>query len=413
MLDGLVFDILIRRVLLDKGKTMPITRSEEVTRIVAELSPDFVATRHYLHQNPELSHHEAQTSALVAERLREFGLDSVQTNVGGYGVVGTIQGESEGKVIALRADMDALPIQETNDVPYKSCVPGVMHACGHDGHTATLLGAAAALVRLRPRIKGTVRFVFQPAEETTGGALEMVEQGVMEDVGAIVALHGWPGMPVGQIGVRSGPMMASSDTFIIVIKGRGAHAAYPHLSVDPILIGSQIILALQTITSREISPVDSVVVTVAQFHAGTAFNIIPGQAELKGTVRCLNNATRETMRHRIERIVHGICSASQAECEITYRQGPPVVINDVEVNSLVADVGTLVLGEPNVVALEAPSMGAEDFSVYLQKAPGAMFRLGVGADMTPLHTPTYNFADGAVPIGMELFANIALNYLNG
>ena len=237
---------------------MSALENDAIKKLVAEIVPDAIATRHHLHQNPELSHHEQATSALVAERLRALGIDEVLTDVGGYGVVGTLRGRAEGAadgpLFAIRADMDALPIEETNDLPYRSCKPGVMHACGHDGHTSTLLGTAAVLTRLRDQLRGSIRFVFQPAEETVGGATEMCKEGVMDGVAAIVALHGWPGMDVGQIGTRSGPMMASADTFDITIKGRGAHAAMPHIGVDPIVIGAQIVTALQTLASRKRRP---------------------------------------------------------------------------------------------------------------------------------------------------------------
>jgi amidohydrolase len=390
--------------------------ADSLRDIIAGVLPDIVETRHYLHQNPELSHQEQNTSHFVAERLRGMGLDEVRTGVGGYGVIGVLRGRApgaaEGATFALRADMDALPIQEESDLPYKSCKPGVMHACGHDGHTATLLGTAATLARMRDRVCGTIRFLFQPAEETVGGALRMCEEGAMEGVEAIVALHGWPGMEVGRIGVRSGPMMASSDTFDITVKGRQAHAAMPQISVDPIVVGAQIVLALQTLASREIAPVDPVVVTVAQFHAGTAYNIIPGIAEIKGTVRCLSEAVQKTMPERIERIAAGICAAARAEYAFRYAHGTPVTVNDAVINALVEEVGQEVLGVEGVVPLESPSMGAEDFAIYLRYAPGAMFRLGVGTDVTPLHTPTYNFADAAVPHGIELFSRIALRYLD-
>lgn len=391
-------------------------RPDRISSAIAAVLPDIVSTRHYLHENPELSHQEEQTSALVANRLRDLGMDEVKTNIGGYGVVATLNGKRVGgaggiKTIALRADMDALPIQETRDVTYRSCKAGVMHACGHDGHTSTLLGAAAVLSSVRDLFEGSVRFLFQPAEETVGGAWRMCEEGAVDGVGAIVALHGWPGMDVGKIGVRSGPMMASSDTFDLVIRGRGAHAAQPHMSVDPIVVGAHIVTALQTIASREVSPTESVVVTVAQFHAGTASNIIPGAAELKGTIRCLTEAHRDEIPARLERLVAGICSGFRAEYEFVFRRGTPVTVNDEAVNRLISEVGGEVLGDENVVNLEAPSMGAEDFAMYLQRVPGAMFRLGVGADMTPLHTPTYNFADGALPVGMELFTRTALRYL--
>ena len=397
-------------------KPMPTVEPERIKSVIAGLLPDVIENRHHLHRNPELSDAEENTAAFVAERLRALGLDEIRTGVGGHGVLATLRGEAEGAesgpTFALRADMDALPIQEENDLPYRSCQNGVMHACGHDGHTATLLGTAAALARLRDRVRGTVRFVFQPAEETVGGARRMVDEGAMEGVDAIVALHGWPGMEVGRIGVRSGPMMASSDTFDITIKGRGAHAAMPHISIDPIVVGAQLVLALQTLASREISPVDPVVVTVAQFHAGTAHNIIPGVAEIRGTVRCLSDAVRNSMPERLERITAGLCAAARAEYDFRYKLGTPVTTNDAGINDLVAEVGREMLGEANVVALEAPSMGAEDFGVFLNHAPGAMFRLGVGAETPPLHTPRYNFGDTPLPYGIELFTRIALHYLD-
>jgi len=382
-----------------------------IRETVREIAPTYTRVRHHLHQNPELSGQEQETSAFVAQELYKLGLDDVRTNVGGHGVIAQLNGSGSGPIFALRADMDALPIQEESDLPYKSCKPGLMHACGHDGHTATLLGTAAALARLRDRFAGSIRFIFQPSEETVHGAEGMCEEGAMEGVDAIVALHGWPGMAVGKIGVRPGPMMASSDTFEVTIRGKGAHAAMPHISVDPIVVGAQIVMALQTVASREISPVEPVVVTVGQFNAGTAHNIIPFKAEMRGTVRCLSTSIRESMPERIERIVAGICSGARAEYTFKYRKGTPVTVNDVNINNLVSEVAAETLGASNVVPLEAPSMGAEDFAVYLGYAPGAMFRLGVGESVTPLHTPTYNFADDAIAHGMELFTRTALRYL--
>lgn len=395
---------------------MPANESDPIAATLAELLPGVIETRHHLHQNPELSDHEQNTSALVAERLRAFGLDEVRVNVGGHGVIGVLKGTAPGAAtgatFGLRADMDALPIQEESDLPYKSCNPGVMHACGHDGHTSTLLGTAAALAKLRDRINGTVRFVFQPAEETVDGATRMCAEGAMDGVDAIFALHGWPGMDVGKIGVRSGPMMASSDTFDITIKGKGSHAAMPHRGIDPIVVGAQIVLALQTLSSREIAPTEPVVVTVAQFHAGTAHNIIPEVAALRGTVRCLTNTLRAEMPERIERIVAGLCAALRADYIYKYAKGTGVTINDAAMTQLVAEVGRETLGDGGVVELDAPSMGAEDFSVYLDHAPGAFFRLGVGADSPNLHTPRYNFADDALPHGIALFTRLALRYLD-
>ncbi len=381
-----------------------------VAAIVERILPDIVQTRHHLHQNPELSGVEEATSAYVAERLRELELDDVQTGVAGHGVTGVLRGRQDGPMLALRADMDALPIQETSGLEYASCRAGVMHACGHDGHTATLLGAAQVLAELREHLPGPVKFIFQPAEETVGGADGMIAAGVLEGVAAIAALHGWPNLEIGQIGYRPGPMMASADTFDLRVKGKGGHAAYPHTTVDPIVVAAQIVGAWQTLSSREVSPLNSVVVTVTQFHAGTAYNVIPGVAELKGTVRTLSNAVRDEMPAKMERIAAGICAAFRADYEFSTSFGPPVVENDPALTALVEAVGADVLAPGGVAYLETPTMGAEDFAYYLRHVPGVMFRLGVGTDVTALHTPTYNFSDGALKHGMTMLANLALRY---
>ena len=386
------------------------SHQDAVAAVIERILPEIIQTRHHLHQNPELSGAEQQTSAYVAERLRALGFDDVQENVGGFGVVGILRGRKDGPMLALRADMDALPIQEVSNLEYASCQAGVMHACGHDGHTATLLGAAQVLSEMRDHLPGPVKFIFQPAEETVGGADGMVAAGVLDGVQAIVALHGWPNLEIGQIGYRPGPMMASADGFDLTVRGIGGHAAYPHTTVDPIMIGSQIVSAWQTLSSREVSPLDSVVVTVTQFHAGTAYNVIPSTAELKGTVRTLSNAVRDEIAAKMERIAAGICAAFRAEYEFTYTSGPPVVVNDSALTALVEAVGQDVLGPGGVQFLETPTMGAEDFAYYLLQVPGVMFRLGVGTEVTALHTPTYNFSDGALPYGMAMLANLALRY---
>ena len=283
-----------------------------------------------------------------------------------------------------------------------------MHACGHDGHTATLLGAASVLAELQDSLPRPVKLIFQPAEETIGGAEGMVAAGALEDVESIIALHGWPNLEIGQIGIRSGPLMASADTFDLTIKGKGGHAAYPHTTVDPIIVGSQIVHAFQTLSSREISPLDSVVVSVTQFHAGTAYNVIPGVAELKGTVRCLSNVVRTEMSARMERMAAGICAALRADYTFTYERGTPVVVNDAHVTARIEAAGAEILGAENVIDLETPTMGAEDFAFYLEHRPGAMFRLGVGTDVSALHTSTYNFSDAALPHGIALMAHLAL-----
>ena len=386
---------------------------ESIAASIARIAPEMAAVRHYLHQNPELSFEEKNTAAFVADNLRKIGVDSLRTDIGGHGVIAEIRGENSGPTFALRADMDALPIHEANDLPYKSRVHGVMHACGHDGHTAVLLGAAQVFAENRNKLRGTVRLIFQPAEEVAGGAVRMCKDGAMEGVAAIAALHGWPGMAIGQIGTRSGPMMASSDNFDLTIRGKGAHAAMPHLSADPIVPAAQIVLALQTIASREMNPADPVVITVGQIHAGTAYNIIPDEAVIRGTVRCLTNELRQTMAARIERIANGIAEAHRATAELHYHYGTAVTYNDADMNALVAETGAAVLGAANVHDLPHPSMGAEDFAAYGDYAPAAMFRLGVGENVTALHTPTYNFADESITYGITLFTEITLNFLNG
>ncbi len=371
---------------------------------------DLVETRHRLHERPELSYKEEQTAAFVAERLRALGL-APRTGIGGHGVVAEIEGTSPGRTIAIRADMDALPIEEANEVEYRSRNPGVMHACGHDGHTTVLLGTARTLLQHRESLAGRVRLIFQPAEEVVGGAKKMCEDGVMEGVDAVVALHGWPGVGLGQVGLRAGAMMASADRFDLIIKGAGAHAAYPHQSVDPIVIGAQIVTALQILASREVDPLDPVVVTVAQFHAGTAYNVIPGEARLHGTVRTLNAETRLSMPDRVRRIADGICAAGRATCEFKWIEGTPPVVNEATMVDLIRRVAAGALGDHALVDVAQPSMGAEDFAMFLEHAPGAMFRLGLG-DTSPIHTPTFDFTDDALPIGVELFSRIAIEYLS-
>lgn len=371
--------------------------------------PEVVRLRHHLHQHPELSGSEERTAALVAERLAALGL-SPRTGVGGHGVVADIPGATPGALLGLRADMDALPIQEESDLPYRSVHDGVMHACGHDGHTAILLGVAEVLCRLRERLPVSVRLIFQPAEETVGGAVRMCADGAMENVGTIVALHGWSMLPLGHIGLRAGPSMAAADTFDVTVRGRGAHAAYPHLSVDPIVTACQIVTALQTLVSRETDPLDQAVVTVARIQAGTAYNIIPADATLSGTVRTLSPRTRERMEQSIERVARGVCAAMGARCEVVYQHGAPPVVNDGRVVALVRRAAIEAVGEDRVSDLVQPSMGAEDFAYYLDYAPGVMFRLGLG-DVAPGHTSRFDFADEALPVGMEVLCRLCLNGL--
>jgi amidohydrolase len=377
---------------------------------ITALTPNLIATRHYIHQNPELSNSEAKTARLVAERLTALGLE-VRTGVGGHGVVGTLRGWQTGKTLALRADMDALPIAEASAQTYQSSNPGVMHACGHDGHTTVLLGTAQALATQRDQFAGEVRFLFQPAEELGQGARRMITDGALDGVEAIAALHGWPPLPVGQIGLRASAMTASADTFEIVVHGKGAHAAYPHLAVDPIIAATQIILALQTLVSREIDPVAPAVVSVTQVNAGTAPNIIPETVRLAGTLRAHSHEVRAALPAQIQRVCDGISAAHRCRCEVTVSDGNPPVVNDPTLTALLAESAGDVLGQENVITLPNASMGAEDFAEYLSHVPGVFFRLGLG-NPTPLHSPQFDFTDEAIPVGVHLMTAFALKYLH-
>jgi amidohydrolase len=285
-----------------------------------------------------------------------------------------------------------------------------MHACGHDGHTANLLGVAMVLREIRDALPGRIKLIFQPAEETVRGADALVAAGVVDDVDAIVMLHGWPTLPPGRIGVRGGPAMASSDHFTLEITGKGGHAAYPHDTVDPILVGAQIVNALQTVVAREVSPLAPAVVSVTTFHAGTASNIIAPTADLSGTVRALDPGLREALPAMIERVIAGVCAALRADYTFDYRLGTPVTVNDAVITDLVREAGRAVLGADNVVELPEATMGAEDFAFYLQKVPGAMFRLGTGCPHL-LHNPRYDFGDAPLETGIAVMVEAARRYL--
>ena len=388
-----------------------MSRFETLHASVTAVLPQIIAFRHDLHAHPELSGGEENTARKVSGALTAAGI-AHETKIGGMnGIVATIQGsKGSGKTIALRGDMDALPILEENDVPYKSQNPGVMHACGHDGHTANLLGTALVLNALKDSFAGTVKLFFQPAEETVSGASTMVAAGCMKDVDAVLMLHGWPDLSAGTLGLRVGPAMASSDSWKLTIHGKGGHAAYPHKTVDPVFIGAQLVTALQSLVSRELSPTEPVVVTVASFHAGTARNIIAEQAELLGTVRTLNKEVRDSMPERMERIIKGICESFRATYTFEFTSGTPPVINDASVIALVREVGEELFGAEKVVTLREPTMGAEDFSFYLEHAPGAMIRLGTGCPYL-LHTPKYDFGDAPLETGMLLMVETAFRFL--
>ncbi len=374
---------------------------------IAEFSDEVAAWRRHLHENPELGYEEHHTSAFVAERLRAFGVDEVVTGIGKTGVVAVIKGRGQGsgKVVGLRADMDALPIHEATDVAYKSRNPGKMHACGHDGHTAMLLGAAKYLAETR-NFDGTAVLIFQPAEEGGGGGLAMCEEGLMERFGIqeVYGMHNMPGIPIGEFAIKPGPMMAAADRFDIRITGRGGHAARPHDCIDPVVTQAQLILALQTIASRTADPLDSVVVSVCDVKAGDAYNVIPQTAHLRGTVRTLKKETRAMAERRIKEIAAGVALASGAAIEVEYHLGYPVTINHEAQTDFAARVAAGVSGI-EVRTIE-PMMGAEDFSYMLEKRPGAYILIGNG-DTAAVHHPAYDFDDRAIPAGVSYWVKVA------
>lgn len=375
-----------------------------------ELQPEIAAWRHELHMNPELMFDTHKTSAFVADKLKSFGCDDVVTGIGRTGVVGVIKGRhGKGPAVGLRSDMDALPIIEETGLAYASKVPGRMHACGHDGHMAMLLGAARHLCETR-NFRGSVAVIFQPAEEGGAGGLEMVKDGLMERFGiqSVYGLHNWPGLPVGQFALRPGALMAAMDVFSITIRGKGGHAALPHLTIDPIFIGSQIISALQGIASRNADPLESVVVSVTQFNAGEAHNVIPQSAKLIGTVRSLKRELRELAMTNLRRTAEGVAAALGGEAVVSDEQvlPYPVTFNHARETGVAAAAARNVAGEKSVNDNYPPDMGAEDFSFMLEARPGAMIFMGNG-DSAFCHHPAFDFNDAAIPYGISYWVHLA------
>ncbi|SOC43616.1 hippurate hydrolase [Rhizobium subbaraonis] len=377
----------------------------------AELQDEIAAWRRQIHQHPETMFAVEKTAAFVADKLKEFGVDEVVTGIGRTGVVGLIKGHGSAdggvRTIGLRADMDALPITETSGKPWASTVPGKMHACGHDGHTAMLLGAAKYLAETR-NFAGNVAVIFQPAEEGGGGGREMVKDGMMErfSIAEVYGMHNMPGMPVGQFGTRTGAIMAATDEFDIVINGRGGHAAQPHRTVDTIVIGAQIVSALQTITSRNTDPIASLVVSVTKFNAGFAYNVIPEQATLCGTVRTLSSTVRDEAEERIRQLCAGIGAANGADITVRYQRNYPVVVNHATETGHAISVATDIAGSGGVNATIDPMMGGEDFAYMLEARPGAFVFMGNG-DTAGLHHPAYDFNDDAIPHGVSYWVKLA------
>ena len=373
---------------------------------VADLQNKIAGWRRDFHENPELLFEVHRTAAKVADLCRSFGCDEVVEGIGRTGVVAVIRGKTDtaGKVVGLRADMDALPIEEATGLPYASRAQGKMHACGHDGHTAMLLGAARYLAETR-NFAGAVAVIFQPAEEGGGGGRAMVEDGLMERFGIdeVYGMHNWPGQPVGQFAIRPGPFFAATDTFSLTVTGRGGHAAKPHETIDPVVVASQIVLGFQTIVSRSADPVAQVVISVTNIQAGTgAFNVIPQTATLSGTVRTMDDAIRQLAERRMSELAEGIAAAHGARAVVEYRRGYPAMVNHARETGFAAEVARRVSGD----CAEAPLvMGGEDFAYLLEARPGAYILVGNG-DTAPVHHPEYNFNDEIIPAGCSWWAEL-------
>ena len=374
--------------------------------IINQLKLDMITWRHHIHEHPETAFEETNTTKFIIEKLKSFGINELYTEFAPTGVVGIIKGNKDGRWIALRADIDALDIIEENKISYCSTIPGKMHACGHDGHTATLLGTAKYLSEHRD-FAGTVVVIFQPAEENEGGARVMVENGLFErfPIEAVYGIHNQPNMKLNHFYVTHGPMMASYDVFEIKITGVGAHAAAPHLSKDTILTATQIVNGLQSIVSRNVDPLSSLVVSVTQIHSGDTWNVIPQQAVIRGTVRTFDAQVQDMAENRIKQIATGIASTFEAKAEVDYQRRYPATINHAKQAEIAIKAAQNVVGETNVIIDPTPSMGAEDFAFMLKKIPGAYVWLGAGQGAN-LHNPAYNFNDEVLTTGVEYFIEI-------
>ena len=367
-----------------------------------------VALRRDIHREPELGFDTEKTAEKVLAALGSLPLD-IETGVAKNGIVATLEGEGDGPTVALRADMDALPILEDTGLPFASETEGKMHACGHDGHTSMLVGAAHVLSGMRDRFDGTVKLVFQPAEEGGGGGKVMVDEGVADGVSSIFALHLWPGLPFGKVATKAGPIMAAADAFEMEIKASGGHGAMPHLACDAIAIAAQVVTALQTIVSREVDPVEPAVLTVGEIGAGTAFNIIPDKARIGGTVRTLNADLRKRIPARMEELARGVAQGMRGDVDLDYTFSYPVTVNDEAAADLALSVAEDLFGGESVLELPNPSMGGEDFAYFLQKVPGAFIWLGIGEDASGLHTPGFAFDEEILPRGSALLAALSIS----
>jgi amidohydrolase len=391
--------------------TLPNLTSVDLSQLrleIRNLQPHLVEWRRRLHQKPELSFEEILTAEFVSQKLQEWGIEH-QTGIAKTGIVATIDSGKPGPVLAIRADMDALPIQEENEVCYRSQHNGIMHACGHDGHIAIALGTACYLAKHKHSFSGTVKIIFQPAEEGPGGAKPMIEAGVLRnpDVDAIVGLHLWNNLPLGTVGVRSGALMAAVEIFDCTILGKGGHGGMPHQTVDSIVVAAQIVNALQAIVARNIDPIDSAVVTVGTFHAGDIHNVIADTAQMGGTVRYFNPAYQGYFDKRIEQLIAGICQSHGANYQLDYYSLYPPVINDANMAELVRSVAESVVETPAGIVPECQTMGGEDMSFFLQEVPGCYFFLGSANQEKnlafPHHHPRFDFDETALGMGVEMF----------
>jgi amidohydrolase len=393
------------------GVTQKLDVLEE--RIRENFGDKIMTLRRDIHREPELGFDTEKTAEKVLDALNGLPLE-IQTGVAQNGLVALLRGAELGPTLVLRADMDALPIQEETRLPFASEEDSKMHACGHDGHTSMLVGAAHVLSEMQQELEGNIKFVFQPAEEGgRGGGRVMIEEGILEDVSYVFALHLWPLLPHGTVAAKAGPMMAASDRFVLKVRGRGGHAAMPHLTADAAVISAHVVVALQTLVAREVNPVKPAVLTLGKIEAGSAFNVIPEEAEIAGTVRTLDPDLRQTLPERIEDLARGLVRGMRGDAELDYEFCYPVTRNDPEMSGLALDTARSLFGDEAVVEVDHPSMGAEDFAFFLEKLPGAYVWLGCRDEehTSSVHTPTFGFDEDILPKGSALLAALALKAL--
>jgi amidohydrolase len=383
-----------------------------VRELDAAVTQHLITHRRELHASPELSFKEDQTAHYIGERLEALGVDKLTRGVGGTGVVAEIHGERPGRSVLVRADMDGLPLTETVDVPFRSRHVGVMHACGHDVHMAIALELTRWLAERRHELPGMVRFAFQPAEEQAGGAKPMIDAGVLDGIDRVVGLHVWSLLTTGRVAVPRGIVMGSADMFTLTIRGRGGHGAQPHLTIDPVVIAAEVVMALQTLVSRETSPTAPAVITLGSVHGGTAANIVAGEVVIQGTLRTFDAEIRARLLSRIAQVAEGISSAMRGSSQFQHNSGTPPVINDPAIAELVDEAASSVLGKEAIVSLE-PQMVAEDFAYFLEERPGCFFILGGAPDGPPVvhHTPEFRIDERCLPIGYQVMCAAVLRLL--